>query len=180
MIAVASAACGPDMPTEAAAKQALAAREAKIERVKGMVATELGRDSLEGTGKSPGQRAAEHADAIKDLNARLRAVLEPAVAETGALGLRLSLYDGIDRARSLGVIHYPPCRPGQKTGSVEPRNGLGWGLYQTAYEDDTGKHGNGDYHPGIIVVTDVVANGVTAELVLCFLTDGAPRPAPAR
>lgn len=165
------------MPTEAAAKQALAAREPKIERVKGLIATELGRDSLEGTGKSPSQRAAERADAIKDLNARLRGVLVPAVAEIGALGLRLTLFDGIERARSLGMVHVPPCRPGQKNGSVEPRNGLGWGLYQTSYEDDTGKHGNGDYHPGIIVVTDVVANGVTAELVLCFLTDGTPAPA---
>ena len=165
------------MPTEAAAKQALAAREAKIERVKGVIATELGRDALEGTGRSPGQVAAERADAIKDLVARLRGALEPAVAEAGALGLRLSLYPGADRTRSLGMVHFPPCRPGQKNGSTEPRDGLGWGLYQTAYEDDTGKHGNGDYHPGIIVVTDVVANGVTAELVLCFLTDGTPRPA---
>ncbi|HEY5933173.1 MAG TPA: hypothetical protein VIU61_00985, partial [Kofleriaceae bacterium] len=180
VLALALVACSPSMPTEEAAKQALAAREAKIERVKGMIATELGRDTLESTGKSPGQRASERADAIKDLNARLRNVLEPAVTEVGALGLQLSLYPGADRTQSLGVIHFPPCRPGQKNGSHEPKDGLGWGLYQTSYEDDTGKYGNGDYHPGIIVVRDVVANGVTAELMLCFLTDGTPRPAPPR
>jgi hypothetical protein len=170
----------PSMPTEAAAKQALAAREAKIEVVKALIAAELGRDSLEGTGRSPGQVASERAEAIKDLVARLRGTLAPALAEAGALGLRVSLYQGVDRTRTLGMVHFPPCPPGRKNGSTEPKNGLGWGLYQTAYEDDTGKHGNGDYHPGFIAVTDVVANALTAELTLCFLTDGTTRPTPAR
>jgi hypothetical protein len=180
ILLLALVACSPSMPTEAAAKQALAARSAKIERVKAIIATELSRDSLEGTGRSPGQVAAERAEAIKDLMARLRAALEPAVAEAGALGLQLSLYPGEDRKRSLGMVHFPPCPPGRRNGSTEPKAGLGWGLYQTAYEDDTGKHGDGDYHPGIISVSDMVVNAVTAELTLCFLTDGTPRPAPAR
>jgi len=78
-----------------------------------------------------------------------------------------------------------PCPPGTKHGAVAPDDGLaidryriGWGLYQTAWETDGTKHGDGDYHPGITVKWRLGDEGspLGDPVQLCFLLDGTPRP----
>ncbi len=97
------------------------------------------------------------------------------VVGAGALGL-----DGHGMVPSVA-----PCPPGTKHGAVAPDDGLaidrhriGWGLYQTAWEAEGTKHGDGEYHPGITVKWQLGEDGspLRDPVQLCFLLDDTPRP----
>ena len=95
------------------------------------------------------------------------------------------LREEVDRLGALGgerrgdaVADISPCPPGTGNDSVEPEDGIsegafdiGWGLYQTSWEANGSRHGDGAFHPGMTVRTQRGSNTVT----LCFLLDGTPR-----
>jgi hypothetical protein len=95
--------------------------------------------------------------------------LEEEVARLGALGG--------ERRGNVGA-DVSPCPPGTGNGSVAPEDGfsdgdfeVGWGVYQTSWEANGVRHGDGAFHPGMIVRGQRGSNAVT----LCFLLDGTPR-----
>ena len=95
--------------------------------------------------------------------------LRAEVARLGALGGEL---------RGDAIADISPCPPGTANGSVAPEDGIsdgafdiGWGLYQTSWEANGARHGDGASHQGMIVRAQRGANTLT----LCFLLDGTPR-----
>jgi hypothetical protein len=151
-LALLAAGCGPKMPNEAEARAAFSERRQAIERIEDAVF------------QLAGMRGPEALD-----DAAVRAIADAA----GALGLQLK-----------GHGSAPPCIGGTATGSVDPSAGLvidryrvGYGLYQTAWQQDGVSHGDGAFHPGIAVVWTLGEGGPLApEATACFLLDGTPRP----
>jgi hypothetical protein len=81
-----------------------------------------------------------------------------------------------------GQLYLPPVCGGaigntapKAVSGVEGRR-LGWGLYQTAWSRNGVDHGDGSFHPGIVVESELAVAGGEVALRLCFLTDGTPRP----
>lgn len=145
-------ACGPTLPDEAKARAAFVERRGAIEAFEDQVLTTLALWPELGD-----------------------AQVTSFVVGAGALGL-----DGNGLLPSV-----PTCPPGTKHGAVAPDDGvaidryrIGWGLYQTAWETEGTKHGDGEYHPGITVKWRLGGEGsLFGEPVqLCFLLDGTPRP----
>jgi hypothetical protein len=150
LVVLLAAACQPKIPTEAEARAAFNDRRAAL-------------TSMEDTTFSiMGMAGPEH---INDDTVR-------AIADVGgALGLRIT-----------GLGHAPPCIGGEANDNVAPASGfvdgryrVGWGLYQTAWEQAGVKRGDGELHPGI-VVTWKLGNGLKNEVTACFLLDGTPPP----
>lgn len=152
VVAVVLFACGcrAAPPSEAEARAALAARQPALERIEDAVFTLVGMSATGG----------------EVFDAALGDVAELG----GALGLRIT-----------GMGHAPPCVGGEAHENVPPDRGfaegryrVGWGLYQTAWETGGVKHGDGAYHPGIVVTWKL---GVAEhEATACFLLDGTSRP----
>lgn len=145
------ASCGPSVPTQTEARAAFDERRAKIETFEDSIFTLLGMHHE----VTPTQ--------VEDL-----------VKAVGALG-----FDGGPRLPSV-----PPCVGGTGPGAVDPAQGVsvdhyavGYGLYQTAWDDGT-KHGDGDFHPGIVVRWQLggLESAIPENVTLCFLLDGTPRP----
>lgn len=144
--------CGPTPPDEAKARAAFGERRAAIEAFEDQVLSTIAIRTEIG-----------------------EAQITAFVVGAGALSL-----DGNGLLPSV-----LPCPPGRKHGAVAPDDGLaidryriGWGLYQTAWETDGTKHGDGDYHPGITVKWRLGDEGspLGDPVQLCFLLDGTPRP----
>ena len=141
--------CQPAPPGEAEARAALAARQPALERIEDAVLGLMAMGATE--------------DAA-------RVALGDVAELGGALGLRVT-----------GLGHAPPCSGAGRNDNVpadrgftEGRYRVGWGLYQTSWETGGVKHGDGAYHPGIVVTWKL---GVTDnEASACFLLDGTPRP----
>lgn len=149
-LAVIVAGCGPAVPTQIEARAAFTERRPALERMEDMVF-----------------KAATGAKQLDDVT--LRGIADAG----GALGLRIA-----------GRGHAPPCIGGGALENVAPADGIhegryrvGWGLYQTAWEHDGVTHGDGTYHPGIVVTWMLGKGGpVDNEATACFLLDGTPRP----
>jgi len=152
VVAVVLFACGcrAAPPSEAEARAALAARQPALERIEDAVFTLVGMSATGGE--------------VFD------AALTDVAALGGAIGLRIT-----------GLGHTPPCVGGeapenvpQDRGFTEGRYRVGWGLYQTAWENGGVKHGDDAYHPGIVVTWKL--GMAEHEATACFLLDGAARP----
>lgn len=150
-LAVATIACGPTVPTQTEARAAFDERRPRIQAFE---------DSIF-------EFAARHNDVTP-------AQIETLVVTAGALG-----FDGRPR-----MPHVSPCIGGTGPGEVKPEQGLtvdhfsiGYGLYQTAWDDGTA-HGDGDFHPGITVRWRLGGeeSAIPEPVTLCFLIDGTPRP----
>jgi hypothetical protein len=151
-LALGVVACGPKVPTQTEARAAFDARRDRIQTFEDSIFKMMGISPGEA---SPGQ-------------------IEGLVVAVDALGL--------DGGKLLPSV--PPCIGGTGPGEVKPEQGLtvdhfsiGYGLYQTAWDDGT-KHGDGDMHPGITVRWRLGGEESMLEdpVTLCFLIDGTPRP----
>lgn len=154
--------CGPKGPTEPEARAALTRRS---EQLKALQA------NIEATVAELGPNRAEFSYRL------------PRWAETlGALGISLRLRRPAAGANDYELmLELPPCPPGTKRGGVAPADGirvgdfaLGWGQYQTAWGDP--QRGDEKYHPGIQVAWSFPVGTLEAQLLVCYLTDGALRP----
>jgi hypothetical protein len=144
-------ACGPKMPDEASARAAFEERRAKVENFEEALTRLLSMRQLE---ESDVARMVVAADGL-----------------------------GFDTVQAF-VPSVEPAPPGRKHGAVDPDAGItidrfrvGWGLYQTAWEDAS-KHGDGDYHPGIAVKWSMgdPDSPLAEPVTMWFLLDGTKRP----
>lgn len=149
-----AAGCGPRVPTQSEARAAFAERRARIEAFEESVFFLIATASQD---PEPTPTQMKHL-----------------VVGAGALG-----FQGFT-----GLPSVPPCVGGTGPDEVPPEQGfsegkyaVGYGLYQTAWNDGT-SHGDGDFHPGIVVRWRLgEEDGPLKEPVtLCMLLDGTPRP----
>lgn len=121
---------------------------------------------------------------IDALREELRTALPKLTSDAKALGACVRLrHKSAPANELLTSLDVPPCPAGAATGTVEAQNGptiddyrLGRGLYQTAWEDATGKHGDGAFHRGIEVAWSQAIGDTEARIDVFFLDDGTPRP----
>ena len=149
-----AAGCGPRVPTQSEARAAFVERRARVEAFEESVFFLITTATEEPT-PTPAQ--------MKQL-----------VVAAEALG-----FHGF-----AGLPSVPPCVGGSGPGEVSPEQGLsegkysvGYGLYQTAWNDGR-PHGDGEFHPGIVVRWRLgEADGpLRHPVTLCMLIDGTPRP----
>lgn len=148
-----AAGCSPSVPTQTEARAAFDERRARIETFEDSIFTHM----------------AMHPDMTPTQ-------AESLVVMAGALG-----FDG---PTGLGLPSVRPCIGGTGPGEVPPEQGftvdhyaIGYGLYQTAWDDGL-EHGDGDFHPGIVVRWRLGGpeKPMGEPVTLCFLIDGTPRP----
>jgi hypothetical protein len=195
-------ACGPKVPTEAEAREAFRAREAALKKLEESLEAELAaarieKSSLSAPCQTPGAQVEkpECARENEELGSRRSAAAERfqkelfprLAAEAGALGGEIGIRERTapPNQRLFGATLNPGCPPGYGTGTVTASQSkagegdfkLGWGLYQTAWQSSAGdKHGDGAFHPGLEVLWSFPAGELVADVALCILTDGTPRP----
>jgi hypothetical protein len=199
-------ACKPSVPSEFEARNSLVAHEAGLRAIRERVEKSVRdariddpRECKPDVLRAPGLTPAEAVDRLtacsraKDERYRridtLRAdlgekILPKLTDDAKALGICLKLRHKTAPANELITsLASEPCPPGSGNGTVEAKNGptidayrLGCGIYQTAWENAGGKHGDGKFHRGIEVAWSQDIGDTVAMVDVFFLDDGTPRP----
>ena len=186
-------ACGPKIPSEAEATASLGKHQPSLTAIQRAIAEAVVEAQLSSSDacKVQGPVAecltmrAEQSRRVTRLRESLpTAVLPKRMDEAKALGLCLTLKQrGSKPNEVLTALSMNPCPTGARTGAIAAKSGtsidaykVGRGLYQTAWADASGNHGDGAYHPGIEVEWTFGVGDIDATVDVYFLDDGTLRP----
>jgi hypothetical protein len=186
-------ACSPRIPTEAEAGASLQKHRASLMAIQRAIEEEVVQAQISSTdackvqgpmGECVAMRAEQSRRVTRLRDSLSTAVLPKITDEAKALGLCFALKQrGSKPNEVLTALSVNPCPPGAREGTIRAKSGtsidvykVGRGLYQTASEGASGKHGDGGYHPGIEVEWTFSIGNIDATVDVFLLDDGTPRP----